>query len=154
MVIYALLLIQGPLDLRRGSNMCDCGSGGYRRLQLPLMLRLTEWQLGERWSENAGLEVVGVRRVSNSDSSAAIVSWIWDINKQPSCKRWLSPRYYWSPFFSLDTQRFSENPRGSKSTSDWCPSAGVKVKLSSNVTSEPAWIIRHWAIFNSASDTL
>lgn len=57
-------------------------------------------------------------------------------------------------FFSLDAQRFSENPRGSKSKPDWRPAAGVKVKLSSSVASAPAWNIRHSAIFNSARDAL
>lgn len=42
-------LIRRPFDLRRGSNVCD----GYQQLRLPLVLRLTERQLGERWSENA-----------------------------------------------------------------------------------------------------
>lgn len=53
-------------------------------------------------------------------------------------------------FFSLDAQRFSENPPGSKSKPDWRPAAGVKVKLAS----APAWNIRHSAIFNSACDAL
>lgn len=57
-------------------------------------------------------------------------------------------------FFSLDAQRFSENPRGSKSKPDRRPAAGVKVKLSSGVASAPAWNIRHSAIFNSARDAL
>lgn len=40
-------------------NICDSGSGGYQQLQLPLVLGLTEWQLGERWPENAGVWVWG-----------------------------------------------------------------------------------------------
>lgn len=54
-LFFALLLIRRLFDLRQGSNICDSGSGSYQRLQLPLMLCLTEWQLGERWSENAGV---------------------------------------------------------------------------------------------------